>query len=642
MSRLHLNPLFFSILLLAITALVYWPGLGGDFIFDDFPNIVTNAGIHAESINLDTLQRAAKAYEPGTAIGRPLATISFAIDYALGGKNPWGYKLVNLFIHLINALLIFMLCRRLLSLSRAGAPWSIAAVFAIAVVWAIHPLQISAVLYIVQRMETLSLTFVLLALLAYLHGRLRQQNGIRGWPWLIASVALAGIGLLSKESAVLFPAYTLALELTLLNFAAQSPRTTRALQWIYSAGGVIALMLFIFLILPKYADPAVYLSRNFTLDERLLSQLRVLPLYLGWMLLPRPNSLTFYYDNYPVSHGWLDPVTTLIGGLFLLGLLGLAGWARQRRPLLALGILWFFAAHLLTSNVIPLELVFEHRNYFALFGVLLALADVIRRIPFADHPVLKKVAVGAIIVGFSFLAVIRSATWGDPFLLAVDLVARNPLSPRASSDLATLYIGMSDSNPHSPFFSMGQQEFERGSRLPGASPLPEQGLIVMAATTGQPVKEEWWDRLIEKLKTNPIGPQEVMTVTGFLKPRYDGIELSDQRIAQAYATLLSRGPQAPVQYVQYANFVLRYLDDSPLANRLFAEAIERNPNDVAYALKLARALLEDGHPEQALVVIDKAQALNRIDLDPHPFTALREQALKIHSGSLPEASETIR
>jgi uncharacterized protein HemY len=76
---------------------------------------------------------------------------------------------------------------------------------------------------------------------------------------------------------------------------------------------------------------------------------------------------------------------------------------------------------------------------------------------------------------------------------------------------------------------------------------------------------------------------------------------------------------------------------------LFAEAIERNPDDdVAYALKLARALLEDGHPEQALAVIDKAQALNRIDLDPHPFAALREQALKIHSGSLPEASETIR
>lgn len=625
-----IRPLFLYTALFIITALVYWPGLSGDFLFDDFPNIVTNPAVHAETINLDTLQRAARAYEPETVIGRPLATISFAIDYSLGGKNPWGYKFVNLLIHLINTLLIFTLTRRLLALPRAGAPWSITAAFAIALLWAVHPLQVSAIFYIVQRMETLALTFVLLALLAYLRGRLRQRDGMRGWPWLVASGALAGMGFLSKETAILFPAYALALELTLLRFEAQSPRTTHTLQGLYGIGAALALMFFAVLILPKYTDPALYSFRPFTLDERLLSQLRILPMYLGWMLLPRPDSMTFYYDNYPISHGWLDPITTLIGGLFLLGLLTMAWFIRKRMPLVALGIFWFFAAHLLTSTVFPLELVFEHRNYFALFGVLLALADLIRLIPFNDHPVLKKVAIGVIIVGFSFLTVVRSATWGDPLLLAVDLVARNPLSPRASSDLATLYVGMSDSNPHSPFFSMGQQEFERGSHLPNASPLLEQGLILMAATTDQPVQEEWWNRLIEKLQTQPIGPQQLLAVTGFLKPRDDGIELSDQRIAQAYTTLLSRRPQAPIYYVQYGNFVLRYLNDPQLASRLFAEAIEQNPGDVAYALKIARALLEDGHPQQALAVIDKAQALKMADPDQE-FSTLRSLALKMES-----------
>ena len=642
MTRPPLTAITLSVLLLAITALVYWPGLKGGFLFDDYPNIVDNPAVHAKSLNLDTLQRAINAYEPGSSIGRPLATLSFAIDYSLGGENPWGYKLVNLLAHLVNALLIFTLTRRLLALPRAGAPGHITAAFAIAVLWAVHPLQVSTVLYIVQRMEMLSLTFVLLALLAYLHGRIQQRDGLQGWPWLAASMALAGIGLLSKETAVLFPAYTLALELTLLNFEAKSPRTVHTLQWVYGIGVTLALALFFFLILPQHLDPAVYSSRNFTLDERLFSQLRILSMYLGWILLPRLSGMTFYYDDYPISHGWLDPVTTLIGGLFLLGLIATAWFIRKRFPLFALGVFWFFAAHALTSNVIPLELVYEHRNYFALLGILLALADLVRRIPFRDHPALKQAVVGAIVIVFSLLAGLRAATWGDPLHLAMELAANNPSSPRASYDMATLYIEMSNSDPNSPFFSMAQQELEQCSRLPNASPLPEQGLILMAAATGQPVKDEWWDRLIEKLKTRPIGPQEWLAVTGFLKPRYDGIELSDQRIAQAYATLLSRGPLAPVQYVQYANFVLRYLDDSPLANRLFAEAIERNPDDVAYALKLARALLEDGRPEQALVVIDKAQALNRIDLDPHPFTALREQALKIHSGSLPEASETIR
>jgi hypothetical protein len=624
----YLNkPIFSYIFLLIITLLVYWPGLSGDFLFDDFPNIVTNSAIHAETLNLDTLQRAAKAYEPGTLIGRPLATISFAIDYSLGGKNPWGYKLVSLLVHLINVLLIFTLTRRLLALPRAGAPWSTAAAFTIAVLWAVHPLQVSAVLYIVQRMETLALTFVLLALLAYLHGRLRQQNSKRGWPWLVASMVLAGIGFLSKETAILFAAYTLALELTVLNFDAESRRTTGTLQWIYGIGVVLALALFTFLIFPKYADPTVYSIRDFTLDERLLSQLRILSMYLGWMLLPRPNSLTFYYDDYPISHGWLDPATTLISGLFLLGLITTAWLMRKRMPLFALGIFWFFAAHLLTSTVFPLELVYEHRNYFALFGILLALADLVRRIPLNDHPALKPVVIGAIVVIFAFLTVIRSATWGDPFLLATDLVARNPLSTRASSDLATLYVGMSGSNPDSPFFSMGQQEFERASRLPNASPLPEQGLILMAATTGQPIKEEWWDRLIDKLKTQPIGTQESLAVAGLLKQRYAGIELSDARLAEIYGTILSRGPQPPVYYIEYANFVLHYLDDPQLASRLFAEAIERNPRDVTYALRIAQSLLEDGHNEQALAVIDKAQALGMADLNQQ-FTVLREQMLR--------------
>ena len=624
------RPFFLYTALFIITALVYWPGLSGDFLFDDFPNIVTNPAVHAETINFETIQRAAKAYEPGTVIGRPLATISFAIDYSLGGKNPWGYKFVNLIVHLINTLLIFTLTRRLLALPRAGTPWSSAAAFAIAMLWAVHPLQVSSVLYIVQRMETLALTFVLLALLAYLHGRIRQRDGLPGWPWLLAAVLLAGIGLLSKETAVLFPAYTLALELTVLRFEAQSTRTTHLLQWIYGIGLVFALALFSFFLLPKYSDPAVYQFREFTLNERLLSQLRILSMYLGWMILPRPNSLTFYYDDYPISHGWLDPITTLISGLFLLGLIITAGLMRKRMPLFALGILWFFAAHLLTSSIFPLELIYEHRNYFALFGILLALAELVRRIPFRDHPRLKPVMVGVVIVGFAFLTVLRSATWGDPLLLAMDLVAKNPQSTRASSDLATLYTGMSDSNSNSPFFSMGQQEFERASRLPNASPLPEQGLILMAATTGQPVKEEWWDRLIEKLKTRPIGTQETLTVTGLLTQRYAGIELSDARIAQAYATLLARGAQAPIRYVEYGNFALRYLHDPQLASRLFAEAVERNPNDAAYALKIARSLLEDGHPQQALAVINQAQALNMADPDQE-FSSLKSLALKMES-----------
>ncbi|RYG88544.1 MAG: hypothetical protein EON59_04125 [Alphaproteobacteria bacterium] len=608
MKRLLSVPVL-AVLLLLLTTAVYWPGLGGDFLFDDYPNIVSNPRVHAESLDWPTLKRAAAGYEPGQ-IGRPLATVSFAINHYLGAKAPWGYKFGSLCVHLLNATLVFLLLLRLFKLPRLAADaWPILAAFAISLLWAIHPLQVSSVLYVVQRMETLSLTFVLLALLAYLRGRVAQQDNRRGWPWLATSALLACVGLMSKETAVLFPVYALALELTVLGFNAARPGTTRFLKLAFGVGVTATLLAFVFLVLPKYLAAGAFAGRDFTVYERLLTQLRVLPMYLGQILLPLPGSMTFYYDAYPKSVGLLDPATTLLGGAFLLGLL-LAAWLlRRRMPLAALGVFWFLGAHLLTSNVFNLELVFEHRNYFALLGVLLVVADLVRLVPMQDGPALKRVAVGALVLAFGFLGVLRAATWGDPLHLASDLVAKNPESARASSDLATLYVGMSGSDPNSPFFDFGRREFERGSLLPSASPLPEQGLILMAATTHQPVLDEWWVRLIHKLETQPISPQQTAAVTGLLSERYKGIVMDDRRLSQACQALLARKKQPAHLYAQVGDHALNYLHDEDLAGRMFVTAIERNPTDADYANRVLRALVADGHRRQARLVFDRGVAL---------------------------------
>ena len=606
--RPRLQVSFALFLLTLFTTLVYYPGLSGPFVFDDHPNILTNPKVHAQSLDLPTLERAATAYEPGS-IGRPLATISFAVDYYLGKVNPRGYKITSLIVHLANAFLVFFLLRSVMRLPRAASSDSVLFCFTIALLWAIHPLQISTVLYIVQRMETLSLTFVLIGLIAYLKGRVQQRDGGRGWPWLVASALLAGLGLLSKETAALFPVYAFALELTVLRFDAQAPATRRLLKWAYAALSVAATIMFLGWVLPQYTADAAFAGRDFNLHERLLSQLRILPMYLGQMLLPLPGTLSFYYDDFVKSTGLLDPVTTLLGGLLLLALLG-TGWRlRTRRPLVALGIFWFFGAHLLTSNVINLELAFEHRNYFALLGVLLAVGDLVRTLPMRDGPGLKRVAVGAIVLVLGALGAIRAATWGNELLMATEMVADNPQSPRASNDLAALYIALSGSDPASPFYSVGQQEFERGSRLPNASPLPEQGLILMAATTGQPVKDEWWTRLIHKVETRPVSPQEVMAVTGLLKQRYEGLELDDRRLAQAYQALLDRGPQPAHMYAQFGDYALKYLNDQDLADAMFLAAINRLPGDRDYAERILAALITDGHDRQARLVLARGVEL---------------------------------
>lgn len=609
MIKLSMSPAWLASLLLACVTFIYLPGLSGDFLFDDYPNIVNNPRVHATALNAQSLALAAKAYEPGM-IGRPLATISFAIDYRIGGRDAQAFKISSLIVHLVNALLVYTLLLRLFALPRLTAPrLGPLAAFSVALIWAIHPLQISTVLYIVQRMEMLSLTFVLLGLLAYLRGRRLQIDGQPGWAWLIGSGLLAALGLLSKENAILFPFFTLALELTVLRFDAKQIDTQKLLKRLYGSGLAIVLAGFALFVVPHYAAPGTLDFRGFSVSERLLTQLRVLPLYLHQIVLPLPGNMPFYYDNYSVSTSLFTPVSTLAGAVLIAGLLAAAFTLRKRLPLLALGILIFFSAHLLTSNVLPLELVYEHRNYFALLGVLLAATDLIRRLPTNDGPAIIRLGVGVVIVGLAALAVLRAATWGDPVLLAKDLTERNPASPRASNDLATLYGGIANNDPTSPYFDLAIAEYKRGSLLPGSTPLPEQGLILLTALTDRQVPDEVWDRLIEKLRLLPIGPETQMAVIGLVSQRSEDIVLDDVKLATAYSILVQRQRQPSRVLAMLGEHAIKYLGNGELANRLFETAVEQSINNRTFVENLAAVLRRDGHAEQATHVVDRARQL---------------------------------
>lgn len=600
-------------LLALLTIAVYFPGLGGSFLFDDFPNIVSNTNIQAKTLDANSLARAARAYEPG-AYGRPLATISFALDYHhAGGYDAPQFKRTSLLVHAINALLLLALVNAVLRLGGVARP--VLPAFAIALAWSVHPLQVSSVLYIVQRMETLATTFVLAAMVCYLRGRSAQIEGRRGAGWVAASAVLALVGMLSKEVAVLFPLYALALELTVLRFGAADPTLARRWRIAFATGGTLGVLAFLLLILPIYLDPASYAFREFGLSERLLTQLRVLPMYLGWIVMPLPGQFSFYYDDYTASQGLLSPATTLLGGLLLAALLGGALALRKRFPFLALGLLWFFAAHFLTSNVVPFELVFEHRNYFAVLGILLAMFDLLRRLPLRDGPGVMRVGTGAVLVGMMALCAIRAATWGDPLLLASEMVRLNPNSARASNDLGEQYMILAGDSADSPFYSMAEREFERGSRLASASPLTEQALILLAATAGQAPKDEWWDRLDRKLLERPIGPQEKVAIYGLFQQRRKGLDLDDERLAQSMSILFQRTRMEPAAYAQFGDFALEQLGDEALATRMFVEAISADPRDEDFAHRIISALVSDGRTEQAMAVMQRAIELGLVEQD---------------------------
>ncbi|KQZ80049.1 hypothetical protein ASD55_05035 [Rhodanobacter sp. Root561] len=595
--------------LVAISAAM-WPGLSGGFIFDDFANFVDAPAMHVHSWDWQSWHQVWVWSQE--SINRPLAMFSYALNYALGGST-FGFKAANLVIHLINTVLLAMFSKRLLTIGWKASPdkesldsgrvatWALI----LATAWALHPLQVSAVMYVVQRMELLGFTFTLLALRAYWSARQRQIAGGRAWPYLALSVVAMAVGYGAKETCILIPGYALLLEITLLHFQADQQSTRRNWKFFYALGCVLAALLFMFYLIPHYTSEQAYALRGYTAWERTLTQLRVLSLYIGWCVVPLTGTMRFYYDNYAVSTGWLSPNTTLAGGLFLLSLVIMAFAARKRRPLLALGIGWFFMAHLLTSSPIPLELAFEHRNYPALFGILLALTDLIWMATRRANPKLPALLATICLVSFGFLTVLRAATWGKPVQLAVTLAEENPGSPRASYDLANLYMQLSMKGTRPALLNKAVSELERGMALPNSSPLPEQALLLLAAVGKVQLQQAWWDSLLHKLKTRPFGPQEANALRALMSARINNdADVDVHRLQEACALALKQLPWSPGLYINYAELASHSLHDPELAIQQWQQALILIRGDLAYEKQIAGYLIDAHRLQEAAGVMD--------------------------------------
>lgn len=567
-----------ALALFALTLAAFWPGVSGGFVFDDYHNIVTNAHVQLKELSPGSLWRAANAYSGGT---RQLAMASFALNAYWAGLDPWAYKLTGLLVHALNAVLVFFLARRILALGSRIDPQRLSiAAAALALVWAVHPLQVSSVLYIVQRMETLCYSFLLVALLLYLRARVQQIESGRSHigPWLGATLAWLGAWL-CKETAVLLPLFTLALEASVLDFGAARAGQRRFWRLLYGAGTLLAALGFIFWAWPHYYHAAPYPGRDFNTAERLLTQGRVLMLYLQQSLLPLPGTLHFYYDNLPLSTGWLAPPTTLLSAVALLAALVLSVLARRRYPLAALGVWLFLAAHFLTSNVVGLEMAFEHRNYFALLGVLLACTELVARLPVRDGPGIKYLGIAALVLGIGILGAIRAATWGNVLLLASDMVDSNPQSARARMDLGVAYYELAGGDEDSPFFQFAARQFDEASRLPGVSTQPDVNLILMHASGSLPDDlidiDQVWQRYLQRLGTLHLSVETRTSVWSLLEQRMKGRNISDEGLQRALAIIFERSGQDDFRHAQAADYYLAVAGNRALAIEHYEQAIRK-------------------------------------------------------------------
>ncbi len=566
-------------LLSCLVVALFYPGVNGGFILDDKPNITQNIALYVKGLDHISLWRAASSFHGGAGL-RSVAMLSFGLDYFRADAfDPAAYKATNIAIHAITFAALTGFLFLILSISGWHKNRAFWCALAMALVWAIHPLQVSSVLYVVQRMQTLATLFTVLAMCWYLKMRQAQINGDQGWRegrWMLLFAFLA---IASKEDAVLLPLYCLILEWTVLSFRAASPATHKIFVWAYCILiSALALVFFLWGI-PHYWHLETFPGRDFNSYERVLTQGRVLAMYLSQIMWPAPDMMPFYYDDYIASRGWLNPESTIFSWAFILTLI-VAAWAcRRRHPLISIGIFWFFCGHLITSNIIGLELAFEHRNHFPIIGIILAVVGFLDAAQSAIHTHSYKLfmtagcALTLTVLGFNSSQ--RIAVWSNKQLLAEKSVEIAPKSSRAWVALCLAHYESSRGIPESSEFDKAINVCQNGGKIAGSA-MALANAVIFKTIRGD-IQQTDWDLLLDRLRQVTMTPENIAIAMNMVGNANHGIALSPDQVLATVEIVRQRGYFSPTQYVSIARFVLDHTTQPAMAYQYLEQAVLQAP-----------------------------------------------------------------
>ena len=383
----------------------------------------------------------------------------------------------------------------------------------VAGIWLVHPLNLTSVLYIVQRMTSLSSLFMVIGLCLYMTGRLNRLNGRHGLAYMLGGFFLFGaLAVFSKEIGILLPLYILVLELTLFRFRASDGRLDRQVTVFISLCVLLPLLagtLYLAGNLDRFAN---FTGREFSMTERLLTESRALVFYLKMALLPSVQALGLYHDDFVISKGLHDPSSTFYSLLALGGLLLTAILLLRKLPLVSLGILWFFAGHTLESTLLPLELVHEHRNYLPLFGIILALAGLVARLPVKRLSPLIHVGAPLLLLAlFASTTWLRSTQWSDNVNHAVYEARHHPDSARAVFVAGRIHARLALQG-HAEYEDKAHTYLARAHQLDSTGIMPAITLVKFGFLIDEPVDPSLYEEIITRLRNHPVSASDTASL----------------------------------------------------------------------------------------------------------------------------------
>jgi tetratricopeptide (TPR) repeat protein len=441
----------------AVGILIYSNTLTATFQFDDKINIVDNPFIR----NLGNLW-------PPTG-RRWFGLLTFALNYACGGLNPVGYHIVNITIHLLAALSVYLFVRLTFKTpcfsvqkdSLITGEWL---ALASALLFVAHPIQTQAVTYVVQRFASLAALLFMLSINSYILARLNSNNrcptAIPGeFGTCLTRVALyaaalffALLSMLTKENAYTLPVIICLYDVMFISRPTGLLKLIRR-RWLSLAAVAGVATVAVLFVQQNYNLLAmlerVKATNEISRHDYLVTQFRVIVTYLRLMLFPTGQTVDHHYRIYGSA-----VAPEIIASLALLTLLlGSALYAcrasRDGEPctrLAAFGIFWFFITLSVESGLIPIiDVMFEHRMYLPGIGVILTVSALIlhllEKLPL-DRSSMRISAAGVlavVVIALSATTYVRNRVWKNELTLWSDVIVKNPDNPRGYNMVGNYY-----------------------------------------------------------------------------------------------------------------------------------------------------------------------------------------------------------
>ena len=618
-SSIKLNTLIVLGIILAITFIAFSPGLSGGFYHDDTVNLVYNDKVKIDTLSIDALHEAATSSGSGR-LKRPVSMASFALNYYFFGEEPYSFKLTNLFLHLFTGIVVFLFTLilqkiQLNSKSIINNKRAIYISLAVTALWLLHPLHVSSVAYIVQRMAILSTLFIVLSCLFYTLARLNQLNNKRSLFLFFSSAIFFFLAIFSKENGILIPVYFILIELVFFkgkqfSFISRETLKRSALAITFL---LVTATLFTLPHLLDYLNAWYANTREFTLEQRALSQARIVIHYIKWFFFPNISELGLYHDDIPISTSLFNPITTILSIGLLLLLASFALIINNKRPFITFGIFWFFIGHLLESTVIPLEMVYEHRNYLPYIGLAIAAIDValylIQKISGINR---VAIFIGIIICClFTTLTYARSNQWSSPFSFAYFEALHHPNSNRANHALGMIYRSLV-LNGETKFKKDAYQYLIKASEIDSPFIQSEVALLQFSFEQNEPALPQWIDSIAKKLNTNIIRSDYVNLLDQMMQCIQGNCFLPTEArgilIAAAYTNpKLHVRPKIHAKVLSIrANYLLSTGGSVDSAESDLKTAISIDPDDIQNYADYINLLLLKNQPEKAQSILSEA------------------------------------